>query len=289
MQLQHLTFQSGYGDYWQRPDSTTLNNLSVLESLNVLEASGPSLRNSLTNMSRLTELSMICQPGHQQEDWDSVLSLSGLRSLTACFRRVWTEARTTFVLHSLHRLSLLTSLTVLCASSGVSLSCLTNLVELCLSVQRRPLIEIQEALAHLTNLEYLVLTPAEQTYAGIESIAFSRLKKLRKLYLRGTWLDDNFVPTLADLPNLKWLILIGSLTPERISSFLNQLSLLTNVETLAFHPKRLDNVPIDIRACTFLPEGSLPKLRDLRLSGGCTQDERIEVFRRLPSLRRFMQ
>lgn len=208
MHLQHLTLQVWDTDLWEDPEWTALSTFSNVEALAIRDDNPLALRRALTNTSRLTELDMRCL--NQDEDWKSVLSLSGLRSLS--FRgceQISQEA--TFELHSLHRLPLLTRLITDHAISGVSLCCVTNLVDLTFQIKKTLLTEVQEALVRLTNLESLEMSSAWRMFVSIESIVFAQLKKLRQLSLTGMLLEEDFVLTIGDLSELKHLHFCGHL------------------------------------------------------------------------------
>ena len=257
-----------------------LGECTGLESLRLRRVQNTALCKTLENVRTLTALTIDSCCLSDREVWDSILSLTGLRSLDLYHENDWDEL--SFEFHSFSRLTGLTDLAVSGFAPGESLCTLTGLVQLMIDYQDTSCHHLQATLEHLSGLECLTLATSPDQYLEIEGSSLVQLKKLRSLKLDNFSVAADFIPMLANLSELTSLSLRETGPEIPFSSFLSQLSLLSNLRCLLFETRGA-NQDIDLFTC--FPEGTFPRLRRLHVIGNrMSEDEGRELFRRLPSL-----
>lgn len=230
--------------------------------------------NALQKMKSLTELDLLPIDLQMPIVKQAIFSLSNLRSLMIADM----DRQHRHKLPSFTNLLQLTTLHVTGVHLG-NLSCLTGLVELCLSDRTMDsTIDISDTLLSLPNLTKLRLSGSSIV---VPSSSFSNLQQLRDLSLESVKIDTEIFMTLAKLPMQSLFVHF----PEDFIYLYDQINLLTKLTFLGLCCDEEGHH----RPFLYLREAKLSRLHYLKASGrSISVEEAEDLKRRIPTLRKII-
>ena len=273
-----------------------LSSFSNLETLvtSSFVLRDPDFSAALLELSRLTEVAIA--GGLHPYGFtfvDPVLALTGLKSLAIdpCKDIV---ARWGMV-DSLAAMTQLTRLSVAGTMCKTALSCLTEMIDLEVTISRDSQVNLPHALTNMPNLMFLRINNRDGSLL-LPSRALQPLKKLEKLKLWKIDVESDFLKALGTLPELTELSFVPKVSRFDAHRFYAQLSLLSNLRVLGI-PSYWPMIGFLIRPAArrvptlqrilFIADGDSVKFCFAGLRLICTEKSmsRSVLFRTFPCLR----
>ena len=184
---------------------------------------------TLSDMTRLTELEIAYEKAAARPLMDSVLSLTQLSALL--LDHVRGEDVTSEMIEAITGMVQLTRLALTPSMVGVSLSCLTKLVDLKIVGYGNLTMDLSDTLSSMRHLTSLHVYKSHSKFT-LASSALQQLTELKILKLWAIDMESDLLQVLATLPCLKELSVIFSYFSDPGDRFFAQLVPFSNLTVL---------------------------------------------------------